>query len=68
MKLDSSTKPVTLREALDLGFRIKRVQVHSNITGQLEDRWLVVLKGRPSSSHHKSSDAIGRVIELATPF
>jgi len=68
MNMDNPTRPVTLAEALELGFKIDKVTVHSNISAQLENRWLVLLNDVPISSHRTSSDALGRVIELATPF
>lgn len=68
MNMSNPTRPVTLAEALELGFKIDKVTVHSNISAEMEDRWLVLLKGTPISSHRTSADALGRVIELATPF
>tara|TARA_B100000519_G_scaffold199448_1_gene210689 strand:- start:681 stop:887 length:207 start_codon:yes stop_codon:yes gene_type:complete len=68
MNMNKTPQPVTLAEALELGFKIDKVTVHSNISAQMEDRWLVLLKGVPISSHRTSADALGRVIELATPF
>ena len=61
-------KPVTLKEALELGFKIDQVVVHSDISAELEKRWIVLLNDTPISSHQTSADALGRIIELATPF
>ena len=68
MRDASDAKGPSLSESLKMGYRIEKVKVHDNQLGELADRWLVLLRGRPISSHRDSSDAIGRIIELSTSF
>lgn len=68
MRNASDIPELSLREAIEMGFRIEKVKVHDNQLGEPADRWLVILKDRPISSHQVSSDAIGRIIELARSF